>query len=153
MDFRSLEKLRNIVRDANRIRGLKAWYEGKTSISAYGNSSCDKHDAAFCVDKRFAVFDAGSVSFDCYVGYYGNSSCSSPFSVADQDAARKAFRSALNKHKWLILETMADYLMEEANRLRSYAESEIAGVQELLEAVQKETEDVLQDAVEGGRAE
>ena len=152
MDFKSLDKLRNIVRDANRIRGLKAWYEDRTSVSIYGNSSCDKHGAAFCVDKRFAVFDAGPVSFDCYVGYYGNSSCSEPFSVADPDAAKNAFRRALNKHKWLILETMADYLMEDANRLRSYAESEIAGAQAMLDSVRKETEDVLQDAVEGGRA-
>ena len=148
MDFKALEKLRNIVLDANRIRGLKAWYEDKTSIS-----TCDKYGAAFCVDKRFAVFDAGSVSFDCYVGYYGNSSCSEPFSVADPDAARNAFRRALNKHKWLILETMADYLMEDANRLRSYAESEVAGAQAMLDSVRKETEDVLQDAVEGGRAD
>jgi len=140
MDFKSLEKLRNIVRDANRIRGLKAWYEDMTSVSIYGNSSCDKHGAAFCVDKRFAVFDAGSVSFDCYVGYYWNSSCSKPFSVADPDAAKNAFLRALNKHKWLILETMADYLMEEANELRKSAELEIKEAQALLDSVRKEAE-------------
>lgn len=133
MDCKSLEKLRDIVQDATRIRGLKEWYDDKTTIS-----TCDKHGAAFCGDKRFEVFHAGEVFFDCHVGYYGNSSCSTPFSVADQDAAKKAFRRALNEHKWLILETMADYLMEEANELRTSAELEIKEAQELLESVRKE---------------
>lgn len=135
MDFKSLDKLRNIVRDANGIRGLKAWYEDKTSVS-----TCDKHGAAFCGDKRFAVFEAGEVFFDCYTGYYGDSGCSRPFSVADPDAVKKAFRLALNEHKWLLLETMADYLMEEANSLRLSAELEIRGAQDLLDAVKKEAE-------------
>lgn len=133
MDCKSLEKLRNIVQDATRIRGLKAWYEDKTTIS-----TCDKYAAAFCGDSRFAVFDAGNVFFDCHVGYYGNSSCSRPFSVADPDAAKKAFRRALNEHKWLLLETMADYLMEEANGIRQLAELEIKAAQELLESVRQE---------------
>jgi len=135
MDFKSLDKLRNIVRDANRIRGLKAWYEDKTSIS-----TCDKHGAAFCGDSRFAVFDVGEVFFDCHVGYYGNSSCSRPFSVADQDAARTAFRRALNEHKWLLLETMGGCLMKQADELRTSAELEIKEAQELLESVRKEAE-------------
>ena len=135
MELKMLEKLQNIVRDANRIRGLKAWYEDKTSVS-----TCDKHGAAFCGDKRFAVFEAGEVFFDCHTGYYGNSGCSRPFSVADPDAVKKAFRFALNEHKWLILETMADYLMKGANEFRRSAELEIKGAQELLELVRKEAE-------------
>ena len=133
MDCKSLEKLRDIVQDATRIRGLKEWYDDKTTIS-----TCDKHGAAFCGDKRFEVFHAGEVFFGCYVGYYGNSSCSAPFSVADPDAAKKAFRRALNEHKWLLLETMADYLMEEASGIRQSAELEIKAAQELLDSVEKE---------------
>jgi len=148
MTLERLEKLRKIVRDASRIRGLKAWYEDKISIS-----TCDKYGAAFCGDKSFEVFNAGEVFFDCYTGYYGNSGCSRPFSVADPDASKKAFRLAINKHKWLILETMADYLMGEANSIRQSAELEIKEAQELLESVQKEAEDALRNAVEGGRAD
>ncbi len=135
MKIEQLVKLKNIVRDANRIRGLKAWYEDKTTIS-----TCDKYDAAFCVDNRFSVFDVGNVSFDCYEGYYGNSACSRPFSVADQDAVKRAFRLAINEHKWLILETMADCLMKQANELRTSAELEIKEAQELLESVRKESD-------------
>lgn len=135
MELKMLEKMRNIVRDANRIRGLKAWFEEKTADSA-----CDKYGAAFCGDSRFAVFDVGEVFFDCHTGYYGNSGCSRPFSVADPDAVRKAFRFALNEHKWLILETMADYLMDGANEFRKSAELEIKEAQALLDSVRKEAE-------------
>ena len=135
MDCKSLEKLRNIVYDATRIRGLKAWYEDKTTIS-----TCDKYAAAFCGDKRFAVFEVGEVFFDCHVGYYGDSACSKPFLVTDPDAVKTAFRRALNEHKWLLLETMADYLMEEASGIRQSAELEIKAAQELLDSVRQEVE-------------
>jgi hypothetical protein len=123
MELKMLEKLRNIVRDANQIRGLKALYEAKTA-----NPHCDKYGPVF------------GVSFECLTGYDGDSGRSIPFSVADADAVRNAFQLALNEHKWLILETMADYLMEEANSLRSYAESEIADAHILLDLVRKEAE-------------
>jgi uncharacterized ParB-like nuclease family protein len=135
MNVKAIEKLQRIVGDANKIRGLKAWYEHKTMIS-----TCDKRDAAFCVDDRFAVFDACRVTFDCYTGYYGNSGCSRPFSVSEPDSVKKAFLLTINKHKWEILNEMADHLMSEADALRDSAEVEIADVQALLDSIRKEAE-------------
>jgi len=80
------------------------------------------------------------VSFDCYVGYYGNSSCSEPFSVSEPDSVKKAFLLTINKHKWEILNEMADHLMSEADALRDSAEVEIADVQALLDSIRKEAE-------------
>lgn len=135
MQLKTLEKMRNIVRDATRIRDLKEWFDKKKA-----EPSCDKLDAGFCIDNRFALFDLGSISFDCYVGYFGNSSCSRPFTAEDPDAVRKAFKLAVNTHKWLLLKTMSDYLMAQAEAYRDQAEKEIAEAQALLIAVKKEAE-------------
>ncbi len=144
MQGEAVDRMKSLVHDAQVIRGLREWYERETS-----SGECWEYEASFGMGPQvYGIGDVVPVQFSCVVQHPGGTA--RPPRVQSASAVASAFLRALNEHKWLILETMADYLLEDAGGAVLEVEKEVAGAQALLDSVRKETED--EDAVEGGRA-
>lgn len=131
MKLEKLEQVRSLLRSAKTLKTIEASYLEKIK-----DSSCDKHNFKFGGDDRFSVFQV-NVFLDVHTGYYGNSSCSSMGSV-DKEHARRFLNASLNKHRTLILQTMAEFAEQEAATLKDEAVKEIASAQTMLDSILEE---------------
>jgi len=115
-------------------------YDKKTT-----KAQCDKYDARFLGDTRWTLFRyERPITFDSYVGYYGNSSRSlfgSGVYFGDE-LIKKYLPLALNSLKREIFEQMSIIAAKDAKAISDKAEKEIAALQQILqEAKQESTED------------
>jgi hypothetical protein len=123
-----INEIQNLKLNANKLRSILPKYAKERE-----NSSCDKYACSFGGDDRFSVFKT-CVFLDCHTGYYGDSSCGTLVTV-DNAMATRALNAALNKHKALILDSMAEALESEAQKLIGDAEAELKKIQDLLDSV------------------
>jgi len=105
-----MENLQKIKRIIETSRKLREKLDGWNNIIS--ENSCDKYGLGFNKDSRFSSTKI-SLSVDSWVGYYGNSGCSTYLQIQDQESFKKAFISVLNdKFRMLLLETCAKMEMD-----------------------------------------
>ena len=127
-DIKSLQKIKTLRTDAARIGEFHDMFNDKYEA----NSRCDKKGYGFGKDNRFAVFSI-KTSFDCWAGYYGDSSCSSPIGFLDRSLVERAFVKAIDRHQKQLFASAAEIMREEASSLTADASREIEALQKLLE--------------------
>lgn len=131
MKQQALEKIRSLKTASEALSTFWNRYEEATK-----EPTCDKHNAAFCHDDRFKLFDIKNIFFSAYKGYYGNSGCSTfPCRIPNDADIRKHFIRAINELAPEIFEAMAESMRQEAKKLLSDAEHELARMNDLLEDV------------------
>ncbi len=98
-------------RTAKALREAKANYLTALENPGPGprTQTIDKHGFGFNRDGRFSAFSV-RVNLDSWTGRYGSSSCSTFLHLPDRDVAGAALVEYLNRHKWEILQGMADII-------------------------------------------
>ena len=125
----SIDRIRALKHDADRLLALRAWYEKMSS-----SPECLWHNASFGNGG-----DAGNlwgitcISFNCTVAF--PSSNAFPPSLESGEAVTRAFREVLNDLKWPIILRMADVLTREAKILARQVRSEVENAQAMLDSV------------------
>lgn len=102
-------------------------------LSTAARSSCDKHGWGFNQDSRFSIFKA-EVSLDSWVGWYGNSSCTTPGDIANKDLFVKYFVKWLDRHSDRMLSEIADMMEKDSLKAK---EKRIEELQTELERLQQ----------------
>lgn len=97
-------------------------------IEKIRHPQCDKHGLGFNLDERFQSSKI-TLTLDSWLGYYGNSGCSTSISVGDSKVFNAAFISELNAR-------LPDLLLATADRLdaaaRASVDAEIAAAEDRL---------------------
>jgi len=127
MKTETIDKLKKLTALSKSLDTYFDMYRKKTCAG-----SCDKYAAGFNIDNRFTVFKV-EASFNAYLGYYGNSSCSTFSNGISSDQISQYFIAALNRHKELIFKTMAEDVKTDAVLLREGAEKELRALQDMLQ--------------------
>ena len=98
-DYQKYENLIKSIRN-----GLSTWQK------ASSDSRADKKGFGFNSDSRFPSFTIEKLRFDTWLGYYGNSSCSTWLNICDSVLFTQAFTAVLNRDALKLLADIADYL-------------------------------------------
>jgi dihydrodipicolinate synthase/N-acetylneuraminate lyase len=133
LNTQTLEKIKSLRGDAARLAGFHETFATKFGA----DQRCDKKGFGFGKDSRFAAFNL-QTSFDTWVGYYGNSGCSTALSVSDQKATSEFIIKAIGLHQKEIFATAAKLMREEAAELSAKASEELAALQSMLETAKAE---------------
>lgn len=121
----TLTKIQKLHTTAKTLRDLPGQYQKKIE-----DSRCDKHRLEFNGDARFTVFKT-HIFLTYYLGYYGNSGCSTPISI-DNDIATSALIEVLNNNRDSLLQQMADVIGKKAEQLARQAQSEVDKMQKMI---------------------
>jgi hypothetical protein len=132
--MKSLKEIQQKMKTADGIKSIKEKHAELCS-----EPRCDKHGIGFGVDNRFAVFSA-NIAFSAYTGYYGSSACSTRSNGIDSNIASEALHRAISKHEDLILETMAELISEDAEKMVNDARAEIDEATNFLMSLDNQTE-------------
>lgn len=130
MSKQAIETIKTLRDAAGGLRAFWQRYGEKTA-----ESRCDKYGAAFCADDRFKTFSVGNIYFSSWVGYYGNSGCTSFGPKVNNADAAKHFRAAINKLAPEIFEAMAESMESESKTLLERAEVELAQLSAIIKDV------------------
>lgn len=126
MKTETLAQIQSLNRNASALAGIHAKVDHLRK-----DSRNDKLGCGFGVDNRFAAFSV-AVSFDSYVGTYGNSSCARILGV-DEALVKPFITKALNVHQRAILATAAELMRTEAATMTAKAREEIAALQKMVD--------------------
>lgn len=128
MQTSKIAEVKNLRQFAASLRGAVARHAEKYS----NRTHYDKQNFAFVpfTDRGGTAFSA-NVSFEAYVGVYGNSSVSSAWNL-NSDLAKRYFHRALNAHKQTIFDTMAALAEADASAGVKDAEAELAALEAML---------------------
>lgn len=132
-NFETINKIKSLMRAEKSLLTFNERFRAETD-----KQSCDKFGAGFNEDSRFSAFSV-KVSFDSWVGYYGNSSCSTfgPYTAADNS---KYFIKAINKNRDLIFEAMADLIKHDYTTMLSEAKNELQKANDLINSIESDRE-------------
>lgn len=128
-NFKNFEKAKKLIKTRDGLLSFFDKWDEKRNTPGI-----DKYKNGFCIDHRFAVFNA-QVSFDCYTGAYGSSSCSTFTNGVDSEACKDLFKKAIEKKKHEIFEVMAQIANEEAVLIKAACEKELKVASEKLEEI------------------
>lgn len=129
----TLETLERIKRLRARAKAFAGFFDNEAAKQK-ANRSLDKYGAGFNLDGRFSAFKV-AVSFDSWNGYYGNSSCSCVGPQIDHEDAKKYLVAALNVHKRVIFQTMAELMEKDAESMIEPAKKELEQFTEMMNAL------------------
>jgi len=132
--MKTLKEIQQKMKTADGIKSIKQKHAELCS-----EPRCDKHGIGFGVDNRFSVFSA-NIAFSAYTGYYGSSGCSTQSNGIDSDIASKALYRAISKHEDLIIETMAELIAEDAEKMVNDAKAEINEATNFLMSIENQSE-------------
>ena len=126
MTTKAIDRIRQLRTASKNLSGFwKMWSE-----KYQADSKCDKKAARFALTDRCNAFSA-NIGFECYAGYYGNSSVHT-VAIANSDLVKPYLVRALNAHAQAIFATMAEFMLADAEGLTADAQDDIAGMQALL---------------------
>lgn len=95
------------------IRAIRPKY-----LAAIAKAGCDKYGLSFNGDDRFALFKT-QLNLSGYLGYYGDSNCSTCGSVGDKKLFEDAFVKYLNSNIDAVLNGVADIIESKLDAERS----------------------------------
>lgn len=98
-------------------------------------SNIDKLGNGFNVDNRYAMCREHTISFDTYIGYYGNPSCSKQISIdkSIENIFWNSFDKYLNEHQDEILLGVAKIMEERLKREKDTIKKEIENLNKILD--------------------
>lgn len=80
------------------------------------NPQIDKHGYGFNIDGRFDAAGKHTVSYDSWLGKYGNSGSSTWLDISSKELFWKCFDAFLNRHQDTILAGVADLMAAEVKK-------------------------------------
>lgn len=138
MDTENLKKVKTLLGTSRQLATFFARFKEASS-----KESCDKYCASFDRrDDRFAVI-SHKVILTAYTGYYGSSSCSR-FGSFSNELIGPYFDKALESHKDLILQTMANLMVQDAKSLADDARGELQKLSDMLDSAIATEQEVVQ---------
>lgn len=100
--------------------------------------SCDKFASSFVAGAiDHFVTMSGTVSFECYKGYYGSSACSAVGPQIDKIEFQQMLCKFLNTYKTEFFDFMADEIRAKTYKQISELEAEIAEAQDLIAQIKQ----------------
>jgi len=129
MKLEKVDQIKELLDTAKRLRNIVPQYR-----EAIKDSRCDKHNLTFNYGSdSFSAFRA-TVGLECYLGYYGSSSCSTYGSV-DSKRVQPLLIRYLNNHMEQAFNEMADMAESDAAKIKAEAQKEIDAAISMLESI------------------
>lgn len=130
MKTENIVKIKSLKTRSKILKSFHSDYEEKTE-----DPDCDKHNIGFKLGQsdRFNVFNV-PVTFECYTGYYGSSSCST-FRAMESKEIQPYFVKVLNKLQKEIFQMMAKEMERDSSELKEAAYKEVEELKKLIEGV------------------
>ena len=110
------------------------------SLQKYKEDSlCDKFNYGFNLDDRFKACQGKTITFDSWVGYFGDSGCSNIVRLSPEIFNKHLLRY-LNNNKHTIMLAIADSIEKEAINLKNDAEKELLAELDKLKELDDDTD-------------
>ena len=123
MERQTYERMKNLVANAKQIKekiGEIEEHENKTTQMKH----YDKYDMGFNNDSRFSSAKV-TISVDAYLGYYGNSSCSTVRIVKDASLFKQYFIKILNRRFKNLMFEVSEEMQKDAMELKEKSLDEL----------------------------
>ncbi|MBS5980940.1 MAG: hypothetical protein KIB51_14705 [Dysgonomonas mossii] len=118
--MKKLDEVKELRKNVSVIRNFL-----NASLQKYKEDSrCDKFNYGFNLDDRFKACQGKTITFDSWVGYFGDSGCSNIVRLSPEIFNKHLLRY-LNNNKHTIMLAIADSIEKDAKSLICEAEKEL----------------------------
>ena len=118
--MKKLDEVKELRKNVSVIRNFL-----NASLQKYKEDSrCDKFNYGFNLDDRFKACQGKTITFDSWVGYFGDSGCSNIVRLSPEIFNKHLLRYLNNKKHTIIL-AIADRIEKDEKSLRCEAEKEL----------------------------
>ena len=127
--MKASEEINGLLRMAKELRKVST---GECDKFLKEHSSVDKHGFGFNLYERFNSTTEHTLRYDSWLGYYGNSSCSTWLHFNDSVRFWKFFEIWINQHQKEVLGGMAELFEKEAKAKTEELIKERDGLSEMI---------------------